>query len=198
MDSTNWIQTYSGRRFYLDEPRAEDVDIIDIAVALSRIARFGGHTYVFYSVAQHSVLASQHVLIPGEVYSDDCAYWATLSALLHDATEAYCGDLTRPLKIVVGKAYSNVEAAVYRAIATRFNLPESLPSSVKLVDNRLLMTERRELMRVTKDIWSIDAEPFPFVINAVGPDEALEMFLKRYEQITGEQVDWDFVPSAAA
>ena len=57
-DSSAWIETYSGKRFYILDPRPQDVDIVDIAHALSLLTRFTGHTREFYSVAQHSVLVS--------------------------------------------------------------------------------------------------------------------------------------------
>ena len=78
MPSANFIATYSGNRFYFDDIMANDVNIQEIAHALSHLCRFGGHVREFYSVAQHSVLVS--LLAPPE---------HALGALLHDATEAY-------------------------------------------------------------------------------------------------------------
>ena len=83
----DWIQTFTGRAFYVLDPRPEDVDIEDIAHALSMQCRFAGHCREFYSVAQHSVTASW--LVPPED-----ALWG----LLHDAAEAYVVDLPRPIK----------------------------------------------------------------------------------------------------
>ena len=73
-----WIQTYSGKKFWLDPPMWDQIDIIDIAHALSMTCRYGGHSKFFYSVAQHCCLMSR--LVPKRL---------ALAALLHDAVEAY-------------------------------------------------------------------------------------------------------------
>lgn len=82
-----WILTFSGERFYPFSPAPEEVKTKDIAHALANICRFNGHTRGFYSVAAHSVHVSR--LVPPEF---------ALEALLHDAAEAYVGDMVRPLK----------------------------------------------------------------------------------------------------
>ena len=57
----DWMQTYTGRQFWPIDPRANEVHIEDIAHALSMMCRYNGHCRTFYSVAEHSVLVSQHV-----------------------------------------------------------------------------------------------------------------------------------------
>ena len=84
---SEWIITASGKRFYLRRPTPADIDAGDVAHALAHICRFNGHTREFYSVAQHSILVSR--LLPDEL---------KLAGLLHDAAEAYCGDMVKPLK----------------------------------------------------------------------------------------------------
>jgi hypothetical protein len=54
----DWIQTFSGRRFYPADPRPDDMDIGDVAHALSMVCRFNGHVRFHYSVAQHAVLSA--------------------------------------------------------------------------------------------------------------------------------------------
>lgn len=83
----NWILTSTGKRFDLLEPDADMIDPWDICHSLAHLCRFNGHTREFYSVAQHSCIVAE--LVPEE---------HKLAALLHDATEAYLGDITRPLK----------------------------------------------------------------------------------------------------
>src|SRR4051812_20612492 len=83
----DWMQTYTGRAFWPLDAQPEDVDPLDIAAALSMLCRYGGHVSRFYSVAEHCLLMSEAV-------APEHALWA----LLHDATEAYMGDMVRPLK----------------------------------------------------------------------------------------------------
>ncbi len=91
----DWIQTASGGSFFPLDPRPEEVDIDDIATALSRMNRYNGHfsdKFDFYSVAEHSILLAQYV--QERTGSATHAMWA----LLHDAAEAYTSDVPRPLK----------------------------------------------------------------------------------------------------
>src|SRR5262249_3879894 len=88
----DWIATITGKRWFVTDPHPDDVDIEDIAHGLSMVCRFGGQCREFYSVAQHSVLMANEMCrreAPPEM-----ALWG----LLHDAPEAYLGDMVRPLK----------------------------------------------------------------------------------------------------
>ncbi len=87
------MQTFSRTMFYPLDPHPEDVHIVDIAHALANICRFGGHAKRFYSVAQHSVLVSR-IVEPEDA----------LHGLMHDAAEAYVGDVVRPIKHMPGMA----------------------------------------------------------------------------------------------
>ncbi len=82
-----FLPTCTGRSVHILNPRPEEIDIEDVAHALSHACRFAGHVPAFYSVAQHSILVS-------ELLDARTALWG----LLHDASEAYLHDLTRPLK----------------------------------------------------------------------------------------------------
>src|SRR3989344_3806442 len=125
----NWMQTFTGRRFYPLDPRPEDVCVEDIAHALSLVCRFGGHVRFHYSVAQHSLYVSNHVDDHGAGGQD------VLIALLHDAAEAYIGDVVWPLKQATEMlGYRVVEERVERAVFERFGLPLPLPAVVKHAD----------------------------------------------------------------
>ena len=107
-----WIQTYTGRAFYPLNPGRSDISIADIAHALSMQCRFTGHTRRFYSVAEHSVMVEamgSQILLRREAERNSGKFSAppkptseivqqSLALLLHDAAEAYIGDLTTPLK----------------------------------------------------------------------------------------------------
>lgn len=171
----SWIQTYTGKKFDLIDPQPDMVDIFDIAHSLSHLCRFTGHTRAFYSVAQHSVLCYSVVL---NVSPED-----GMSALLHDATEAYVNDLARPLKWLLPE-YKTIENRVWAAICTHFDLPEKLPASVKEADNRLLMTERRDLMGNPPAPWvpELEAlEPYSAPILPASIVVAETMFLQSYQ-----------------
>lgn len=167
-----WLQTYTGRRYYPLEPRFEDIDIIDIAHALSLLCRFGGHIDRFYSVAEHCVLLSNWV-------DNDAA----LSALLHDATEAYVVDIPRPLKYLLPD-YRDLENRAWKAITKKFNIGLLLPEQVKEGDNRILLNERDTLM-AQHEQWSIDSLQTPLPIEIVGwaPERAEQEYLNRFKEL---------------
>jgi len=92
------FNTNSGLLVNLHKPTEDMICIEDIASALSKICRFGGHSSAFYSVAQHSVI----VMALGSPY-------LCREALLHDAAEAYLGDVIKPLKNILGPVYEDLE-----------------------------------------------------------------------------------------
>lgn len=171
-----WIQTYTGKAFFPLDPKAEDVDIHDIAHALAMQCRFTGHVRRFYSVAEHSLLVSFNV-------PRRDALWG----LLHDASEAYLVDLCRPLKRYsdMGARYREIESRVMAAIVERFGLVPWEPESVSIADRRMLMTEKRDLLGPEPIRWTHTDEPYPFQVLAYTPDRAEAMFLSRFEELRG-------------
>jgi hypothetical protein len=171
----DWMQTYTGRAFYPMAPLADEVDPEDIAHALGLICRYGGHSKIFYSVAEHCVLMS-YAVRPAN------ALWA----LLHDATEAYVGDMVRPLKHAM-PAYREAEGRIMLAVCDRFGLSYTCPAEVKAVDNRILRDERDALMSVPPLPWlSIEqVEPLGVTIEGWAPAEAKERFLARLDALPG-------------
>lgn len=133
-DRGPWIQTFSGRAFFYEDPQPEDIHIEDIAQALGHQCRFGGHSSRFYSVAEHSVLVSRCFADPE----------LRMIGLLHDATEAYMLDLPKPLKNLL-PAYTEYEDRLWRVIAEKFGLPLEIPAEVHEADTRMLITERPQL-----------------------------------------------------
>lgn len=173
------MQTRWGRAFYPLDPRPEDINIADIAASLSKLCRYTGHTKTFYSVAQHCVLVS--TLVPLEH-----AHWG----LLHDASEAYTGDMSRPMKLALrsfneADTYRWVTERVEWAIARRFNLPEDQPPCVKQADIMAAAMEKRDVMIASTWEWPDLPKPLPQRIVPVGPVEAELMFLQRYVQLFG-------------
>lgn len=134
-DPQGWMWTHSGKRYWPAAPRVEDVCIEDIGHALSMLCRYTGHTMYPYSVAEHSVLVS--LMVPPEL---------ALEALLHDASEAYLGDVSRPLKRSLPD-YKAIEHTNDLVIRLRFNLPPTEHPLVKQADSDILRTEYRTLMQ---------------------------------------------------
>jgi hypothetical protein len=151
----DWMQTYTAKAFYPLSPAVEDIDPLDIAHALSLLCRYGGHSSRFYSVAEHSVLMS-HAVAP------ENALWA----LLHDAAEAYLGDVIRPLKRAL-PAYALIEDNVMAFICARFGLDVECPAEVKEADNRILVNERAVLMGPPPLPWASieDVEPLDVTVE---------------------------------
>lgn len=162
----DWFVTFTGRRFYPFDARLEDIDIVDIAHSLSLQTRWMGHCKTFYSIASHSLacarVAEQQGLAhmqrennPGISSDDmDVMRWC----LMHDASEAYVGDIIRPIKrslvVVEGKLFEPntvlepfkaYEDTLHRLIAERFGLPWPIPEAVHEIDNRMLVTEAKYL-----------------------------------------------------
>lgn len=178
-----WIQTFTGKKFFPLEPKVEDVDIRDIARALSLLCRFGGHCKEFYSVAQHSVLVSKH-----------CDPIDALWGLLHDASEAYLMDLTRPVKHELRRQsagfswFDLIETKLMTTVCTKFNLVHTEPESVKKADLLLLCTEARDLMAPSPHKWTsleaLEGKILEDKIVPMHPALAELEFLNRYEELS--------------
>lgn len=181
-----WIQTASGRKVDLLRPDPEELVIEDIAHALSNICRYTGHTGSFYSVAQHSVLASYHV--------SDAKF--ALAALMHDATEAYLGDVSKPLKDILGQKYATMENRFGRILAQKFRYEYPYPVEVRVIDQDLLETEFNTVMGGKSFEHSLGTMRLEIVMLPWEPHIAEQKFLARYDELSG-QLDFDFGPALA-
>jgi hypothetical protein len=177
-----WKQTYTGRMFFPLEPDPGAVVIEDVARSLAMQCRFNGHVRRYYSVAEHSVLVSR--LVP-EAFA--------LEGLLHDAAEAYMGDLIRPLKqaamLYAGQErgildWRDVEAGVQAAVARAFGVPALAHPSVKQADMALLMAERGQLLGDPPAPWGTEyVRPADVALHCWGPKQAEEEFLARFREL---------------
>ena len=172
----DWLQTFTGRAFWPCDPDPEDVAIEDIAHALARQCRFGGHvTCAHYSVAEHSVRVSW--IVP-EAHA--------LAALLHDAAEAYVIDVPRPVKNALGEAYRAIERGVARAVGLCFGVElVDLHPEVRLADEIMLATEVRDVMASPSRLWRPMPQPLPVTINPWSAEQAEQNFKVRLLELSG-------------
>lgn len=139
-----WIQTKSGRKFWLDKPDYDSIDIEDIAHALSNICRFTGHTSRLFSVAEHSIGVS--FLLPDKL---------KLAGLLHDAAEAYIGDINTPLKHLIGQKIYDIESRIQQAIYRKYDINLTMDDLklIKHADNALLRKEAETFFNEQIEDW---------------------------------------------
>ncbi|MGV1766073.1 hypothetical protein [Rhizobium rhizogenes] len=171
------IMLASGNWFDLLDPWNSSFTIDDIAQGLSNICRFSGQCRRFYSVAEHSVYVSETV---------KCF---KLEALLHDAAEAFIGDITRPLKQLLPQ-YKEIEANVEDAIYRRFNLKPEAKEFIKAADLRVLAAEQAQLMPEGTDFWAFpsNVQPAPIEIEFLSPCAARELFLGKLNFLMERQI----------
>lgn len=141
MTRENAIYTFTNTLFYPLDPRADEVRIEDIAHALSQMCRANGHFKTFYSVAQHSINCAQEARARG--FHDRIQ----LACLLHDASEAYISDITRPVKCYLDE-YRKIEHKLQKVIFYKFGLADLSDAEfnqIDSIDNALLYYEFEHL-----------------------------------------------------
>ena len=148
--ATHEIETFTGRYVNLEEPRPYMICLEDIAQGLANTCRYNGQVK-FYSVAQHAVLCSLYLRAKG------FGALKQLAGLHHDDSEAYLGDVTRPLKSLLQPAYGRLSDHMDEAIVEALDLPWSGDAlhfpEVKEADNYLLSLEAEELLPSKGRFW---------------------------------------------
>ena len=178
-DHGPWIQTFTGKRFHLFDPSPDEVCIEDIAHALSNICRFGGHCLTHLSVAEHSVTVSRHVR-PS----------LALPALLHDAPEAYIGDIVTPLKqaFYARGGLGLMERSILDAIhaALRVAQPDiEERREIKRADVSAYLAEKRDLFaHPAEEPQYGDCIADTEKVVPLPPGEACNLFLTRFRELT--------------
>lgn len=180
------MELASGRMVDPLEMTADDVELGDIAHALALICRYGGHAKRHYSVAEHSLLVERIVSMEGG--GPELGLWA----LLHDASEAYLGDVVRGLKKTGAmKEYRLAEARLQTVINEKWGLRGATPKEVKSADDRVLANEAWVLMRSKGQGWDV-GRPVPgVVVTEHEPDwrQVRDMFKARVEALWAQ---WRF------
>lgn len=179
------FMTYTGRLFNPFDPQPEDINIQDIAHALSQTCRYGGMCSEYYSVAQHSGHVSSQC-----TDKDDWKLWG----LLHDAAEAYIGDMPKPFKPFMLN-FDNLETIILKVIADKFDLKwydnndvqDGVPGHVSAVDEQMLYTEARQLLPGCD--WAKEDKSRPttagykdMIIPSMSPEQAKAAFLLEFSR----------------
>ncbi|WP_127078424.1 phosphohydrolase [Rhodomicrobium lacus] len=180
----HWTQTHSGLAFDLTAQLPHQVNIHDIAAALAKQCRFAGACTQFYSVAQHSVIVADALKKHTPIVQ--------LYGLLHDAHEAYIGDVIRPVKELVASVlpydpFSALGDAVQRTIYAAFRLPEPSEAVRQLVhraDNQALATEQRDVMADPEREWGLTEAPLSRPIIPLPWPRAEEKFLQAFADLS--------------
>lgn len=159
------ILTTDGRYFDFTDPDPAAITLNAIARGLANTCRFGGQCRSFYSVAEHSIWVSR--LVPPHL---------AVHGLLHDAAEAFIGDMPKPLKEMLPD-YKRVEAQVEAVLFAQFGFI-SLPPEVKQIDRVMLATEQRQIMN-NRDRWVGTDEPAEIVLECLLPEQAYRAFMCR-------------------
>lgn len=171
------VMLMSGAWFDFLDPQSSAFTIEDIAHGLSNTCRYSGQCRRFYSVAEHCLHVS------------DLAKDHALEALLHDASEAFIGDVTRPLKQLLPQ-YKQIEANVECAIFDRFGINYPMSPEVKAADLRVLAAEQRQIMPVGTACWAEEAgiEPAPMKVVYLSPEAAKQAFLERFYHLSADRI----------
>jgi len=172
------ISVVGGDFFDLLRPEVNDYNIETIAHALSRINRYTGHIAVeHYSVAEHSVLVSYAV-------PDKYA----LIGLMHDASEAFVGDISSPLKKILGRAYTDIEDAIQEEMARQYGYEYPYPVEIHEADKRVYWAERRTVAPGQDKLWHQELRSSRKVVpEGWSPDRAKNEFLERFNELTNGQ-----------
>jgi len=174
-----YIETATGKHYHFLSPKPEDIDIEDIAVALANKCRFGGHSR-FFSVAEHSVCVAYR--LPKEL---------RLAGLLHDAAEAYLGDIPSPIKHVLPD-YQHLERLNEYAIEEKFGIELNVfeRAQIKFADVEALCTEAHFLIPSQGKTWSMFADgkakvSYEFKPQCLPPAHAHKLFIETFRELTG-------------
>lgn len=185
------IDTASGVRLNLDDPRPEDIRIEDVAGGLSKVCRFSAQALEYYSVAQHALLVQQLVVEAGHPE-------LALVALHHDSHEAFLGDVPTPLKKKIRKvtnAYDQASRALDIALAEAlgFAWPEKDSQEwilIKRADRQALLIEAARLLpdggealRRDQRLGDAELRDLALLEEPLSPTEAEAMFLEAHEEL---------------
>lgn len=177
MGKDDFILTYTKKQFWPTKAKEEDVDIIDVAHALSMLCRANGHSTHFYSVGQHSVYCGL------EAKNRGLSKRIQLACLLHDASEAYISDITRPVKRLLSE-YLVIEEKLQNTIFKKYklhDLTDEENAMVKEIDDALLNYELKNLLGVENyNDLKLEKE---YDLSFILMEDTKKQFLNLYNEI---------------
>jgi uncharacterized protein len=203
-----WMQTFTDRKMDVTQPDKAPIDFLEIAIVLARIYRYTGHTSRPFSVAQHCVIGHDALRSKFPDRPD-----IALAFLLHDAHEAYTGDISTPIQNAIAhyaalEAVTNVEvpavleavhagikrmkneldAVIFKAAGANFPMDPDVKAEVRSMDRIMLVTERRDLMGPSPGSWGEydEATPLNQTIYPWQRHVAAQRWLSRLETYTGK------------
>lgn len=172
--SEPFIETWSGKRFEFLNPKRNQICLGDIANTLAGICRYNGNARRHYSVAEHSVLLADYALA-----RLGCTRQEARTVLMHDAAEAYIGDIPGPIKPFVPE-FRGIEDAIMLELSRAFNLIHPIPDWIKDIDRRIVSDERSQLLADSGNVWPTDdAEPLGVALPCWRRDQAVTAFTNK-------------------
>lgn len=174
-----WMETSTGGKIHIFDPQPGEIRLEDIVHACGYTCRYGGHCKTHYSVAQHSVHVADVVKDRGGNAT------LQLQALLHDAAEAYIGDLPRPVKMWMSQ-FQDLDAYLTGKIMEVFGVPlqnDDLPHEIHYVDRNICHDEGKVLLKSGPGAWWSNLESFGLEIDPWGPSVAKHVMRRRIQEL---------------
>lgn len=170
------MKTWSGVRYDPFNIRVEDINIYDIATHLSKQSRWIGSTIIPYSVAQHSMRVSESIRLNSDR--------ERLAGLLHDAAEAYTGDIPTPIKLGI-PALKTLDDSIMEIIFHKFDLSDQFPLSANIH-----AADRDELLREDSslNIVQMDGNEIPPIEDYLEENiwhDVRDSFIRRFLELGG-------------
>jgi len=197
----DWMQVYSGRAFYCQDPRPDQFTLECLAAGLAKECRYGGQgkLWLHYSVAEHCIIGMRYFLKRGMVRE-------AILFLFHDSPEGLIKDLMRSLKKAVAPCYKPIEEKFEEVVFNKYLgsdtldrrawwRDEDLVARVKEIDNRILVNEKRLLMRHDVD-WGPDfnalvpLDDADFDAQCYKPEEAFAAWLAWVHQLAASYPEY--------
>lgn len=186
LDRGYWKETYTGAKFFLMDPRADEIVFEDVAHSLAYQCRYTGHCLEWYSVAEHCCLLSDYVRNKLKLGPH-----AQYFMLMHDSSEAYTGDISRPMKYGIPGLKASI-AHIERIVLEAFEVPYPEPRWLKELDARMIVDERAQNMVDSGNDWNHDKfEALGIKLKFWEPVKAKAEFIKRYRRLLKEMAAVD-------